>query len=368
VDLAATAASRLRIDVAGRFEHYSDFGDAVVGKLATRWDFNPEFAVRGTVSNGFRAPTLAEEFYSSTTVTPVTAFVQLPPNSPGGKLLGLGTGLQPEKSINYSVGLVFNPLPLMSMSLDLYQIAVTNRIVGSGQLIGSAHGVVISPAVNAAIAANGNQLDPDVLALGETGVNVFTNGIDTRTRGGDFTLDFPMDHSFGHVNYSIGATYNDTVITGIRSTPAELGSAPLFDATALSDLTTASPRYAVNLGILWTAGNASVNLLEKIYGPAAEYENHDSDNPTGRLEYFRTNIPVTPITDLDLSYQFRQHLKLTIGATNLFNRHPPMLNPTLLAHYNSFVYGDNQGVQQYPAFSPFGINGGFYYAKFLVTL
>ena len=368
VDFAATLASRLRLDFAGRFEHYSDFGDATVGKLAGRWDFNPQFAVRGTVSNGFRAPTLAEEFYSSTTVTPVTAFVQLPPNSAGGKLLGLGTGLQPEKSVDYSAGFVFRPLPLMGMTLDLYQITVTNRIVGSGQLIGSTHGMVISPAVNAAITANGNQLDPDVLALGESGVNVFTNGIDTRTRGADFTFNFPVDHIFGHVTYSIGAAYNDTVITNIRSTPTPLGSVPLFDATALSDLTTASPRYVINLGMLWTAGNASINLLEKLYGPSAEFENDDSDNPTGHIEYFRTSIPVTPITDLDFSYQFKQHLKFTVGATNLFNDYPPTLNRTLLSHYNNFVYGDNQGVQQYPAFSPFGINGGFYYARFVYTL
>jgi len=301
-------------------------------------------------------------------VTPVTALVQLPPNSAGGKLLGLGTGLQPEQSVNYSVGLVVRPIPPMSLTLDLYQINVTNRIVGSGQLIGSAHGVVISPAVNAAITANGNQLDPDVLAFGESGVNVFTNGINTRTRGGDFTFEFPVDHVFGHVNYSIGATYNDTVITGFRSTPAELGSAPLFDATAFSDLTTANPRYVVNLGMLWTAGNASINFLEKIYGPSAEFENDNSDNPAGRIQYFRTDIPVTAITDIDFSYQFRKHLKFTLGATNLFNHYPPTLDRTLLAHYNDFVYGDNQGVQQYPAFSPFGINGGFYYAKVLCTL
>ena len=368
MDFAATLAHRLRVDVAGRFEHYSDFGNAAVGKLAARWDFNPEFAVRGTVSNGFRAPTLAEEFYSSTTVTPVTALVQLPPNSAGGKLLGLGTGLQPEKSVNYCVGVVWRPFPLLSMTLDAYQINVTNRIVGSGQLIGSAHGIVISPAVNAAITANGNQLDPDVLAVGETGVNVFTNGINTRTRGGDFTLDFPVDHPFGHVNYSIGATFNDTAITSFRSTPAELGSAPLFDATTFSDLTTANPRYVVNLGMLWTAGDASINLLEKIYGPSAEFENDDSDNPAGRIQYFRTGIPVTAITDIDFSYQFRKHLRVSIGATNLFNHYPPTLNHSLLAHYNDFLYGDNQGVQQYPAFSPFGINGGFYYAKFLYAL
>ena len=88
-------SSNLRVDAAARYEHYSDFGSATLGKLTARYDFTPEFAVRGTASNGFRAPTLAEEYYSATNVTSNTATVQLPPNSPGGKLLGLGNGLQP---------------------------------------------------------------------------------------------------------------------------------------------------------------------------------------------------------------------------------------------------------------------------------
>jgi iron complex outermembrane receptor protein len=202
-----------------------------------------------------------------------------------------------------------------------------------------------------------------VVAHGETGVTLFTNGIDTRTRGGDFTLSFPVDYALGHVTYSIGATYNDTVITRIRPTPAQLGTAPLFDPEALSDLTTANPRYVADFGVLWTFGKASANLLEKIYGPAAEYENDDSDNPTGHLEYYRTNIPMTPITDLSVSYQFIDHLRLTAGASNLFNRYPPHLNGTLLSHYDSFKYGDNQGVQWYPQFAPYGIDGGFYYVR-----
>jgi iron complex outermembrane receptor protein len=119
--------------------------------------------------------------------------------------------------------------------------------------------------------------------------------------------------------------------------------------------------------VLWSLGKASVNLLEKVYGPSAEYENDDSDNPTGHLEYFRTNIPVTPVTNLGASYQFLGHFRVTAGASNLFNRYPPHLNGTLLSHYDNFKYGDNQGVQWRPQFSPFGIDGGFYYVRGTVT-
>ena len=79
----------MQLDVAGRVEHYTDFGDTQIGKITARYDFNPQWAVRGTISTGFRAPTLAEEFYNAVNVSPTSATVQLPANSAAAKLLGL---------------------------------------------------------------------------------------------------------------------------------------------------------------------------------------------------------------------------------------------------------------------------------------
>jgi iron complex outermembrane receptor protein len=132
LDVATQPITGLRVDGAVRFEHYSDFGNATVGKLTARYDFTPEFALRGTVNNGFRAPTLAEEFYSSTNVGPTTAYIQLPPDSAAAAAAGLQK-LQPEKSLNYSFGAVWRPIEHMNATLDVYQIRITNRIVGSGQ-------------------------------------------------------------------------------------------------------------------------------------------------------------------------------------------------------------------------------------------
>lgn len=124
--------------------------------------------------------------------------------------------------------------------------------------------------------------------------------------------------------------------------------------------------------------------MEKIYGPSSDYESDDGDNGNGGpfpacvprgglficpggLDYFKNTIPVTPITNLDLSYQLSSNINLSVGALNLFNRYPPKLNSTPLAHESNFYYGDSNNVIQYPIFSPFGINGGFYYAKVGVT-
>ena len=365
VDLALRPVSALHLDAAARYEHYSDFGSATIGKLTGRYDLTHRVALRATVSSGFRAPTLAEEYYSSTNVTPTSAFVQLPPNSSGGRLLGLGSGLRPEHSMQFSVGVVWRPTSRVIGTLDVYRINITNRIVATGNLYGTVNGVAqpAAAAINAAISANGNQLDPSVLATGSTGVTVFANGIDTRTQGADLTFQIPMDYRFGHVDWTIGANYNQTSITRVPATPTGLTGSTLYDATALSDLSTASPRYVVNLGGLWRLHKLSVDLTEQIYGPSSEWESDDGDNPANVPTYFKSTIQVTPLTNLDVGYRLWRNLSVHLGAINLFNRYPNRYNATLLAHYNSFQYGDTLGVFQYPMFSPFGINGGYYYIR-----
>ena len=384
IDLATQPIAGLRVDGAARFEHYSDFGHATVGKLTARYDFAPEFAIRGTISNGFRAPTLAEEFYSSTNVGPSTAYIQLPPDSPAAAAAGLKP-LQPEKSINYSFGIVWRPIPHMSTTLDLYQIGITNRIAGSGTISGQLNGTAQPgfDAINAAILtySHGQSvIDPDVLKSGpgggSYGIEIFANGIDTVTRGADLVFDFPFDYSFGQINWSVGATYSETTITKQGTTPVPLQPNSLYDATAYSELTTASPRYVINLGALITIGKFSANLVEKIYGKSADYENDDGDNGPpdtcpaagggtkvcdGSAAYYKTVIGVTAITNLDLGYQFTDHVKFSMGATNLFNRFPNKINSTILNR--EIAAGDNAAVTQYPIFSPYGVNGGFYYVK-----
>jgi iron complex outermembrane recepter protein len=369
IDLATQPIEGLRVDGAARFEHYSDFGDATIGKLTARYDFTPQFALRGTINNGFRAPTLAEEYYSSTNVGPTTAYIQLPPDSPAAAALGV-TPLQPEKSMNYSLGMVWRPIPHMTTTLDLYQITITNRIWGSGQLAGAINGVPTAQpgatSINNAIAiysGGSDVIDPDVLATGSYGVSVFANGIDTQTRGADLVFDFPFDYNWAQVDWSITGTYNRTTITKQATTPAGLQPNVLYDVEAYSQLTTATPQYVINFGALIRIEKLTVNLVEKIYGPSSDYENDDGDNPSGNFQYYQDRISTTAITNLDIAYGFTDHLTGSIGAQNLFNKYPNKLNASILGHENAA--SDNAAVTQYPLYSPFGINGGFYYAKFV---
>jgi iron complex outermembrane recepter protein len=221
--------------------------------------------------------------------------------------------------------------------------------------------------VNNAIAANGSA--SAVAGAAFTGVKVFTNGFDTRTRGADLTFDFPAEYTWGKVDWSVGATYNSTLVTRVPGTPASvvggIHNQSFFTPDIISDLETASPKFVLNLGGLWTYDKLSVNLREIIYGASAEQGSDYGITNGVSTVYYKTTIGVSPITNLDLGYQATQHLKLGIGAINLFNRYPNGMNSTLLG-----LFDKNQffaGVEKYPDFSAYGTNGGFYYIKATYT-
>ncbi len=363
-DVAVSPQEAWKVDVAARYEHFTDFGDTFVAKLTSRYDFSPELAIRGTASTGFRAPTLAEEYYSATNVSPTSAFVQLPPNSAAAALVGVN-GLDPEKSRNFSVGFVAHPGAGITAALDLYQISIRDRVVGSGSLFGSG-GDVNLPAVLAAIKANGNVLDPTVT---QTGINIFTNGLNTRTRGAELVLTASSDFAdYGSVQWSLTGNYTKTKVTKIQANPPQLSGVSLFDLTSIDNLETTAPKYRIVGGGLWTWGDLSVNLKETLYGPSHRHDSRTGCSlTTGATSptCFDNRIKAQLITDLEISYKVFDTVKLTIGANNLFNEFPDKLNPL---YRNTFLTGNANGyVTQYPTFSNFGINGGYYYGKISYT-
>ena len=222
IDLALAPIEALQIDVAGRAEHYTDFGDAQIGKITARYDFTPQWAIRGTISTGFRAPTLAEEFYTTVNVSPTSATLQLPADSAAANILGL-TNLKPEISTSYSAGIVAHPLDDLSVTVDAYSIAIGNRIVPSSTVY-SKGGTPLAPTlVNAAIAKDGVILDPTAT---QVGASAFLNGISTLTQGVDLTASYPTDFGdYGLVDWTLGANYNTTAISRLAPTPTVITNA-----------------------------------------------------------------------------------------------------------------------------------------------
>jgi iron complex outermembrane receptor protein len=374
VDFVIEPLEKLRLSVAGRYEDYSDFGDTTVGKFSARYELTDSLALRGTFSTGFRAPTLAEAFYSATNVGPETAFVQMPPNAPATSILGLGAGLQPEKSTNYSLGFVFRPDSNLALTVDLYEVEVRNRIAATSTFYGTIDGVLYSQVIVDAIIANGNVLDPAVTAEGDTGINLFTNGVTTRTRGVDLSFSYGMELGSANVDLTAAATYTDTEVTDVRATPPEFGTAqPLFDQVALGDLTETAPKYLVNLGARFEWSRVSLSVHELVYGKSSQWENDggaaiayygeapDGDPNEDGLTFFRTEVGVTPITNIELTFKALDKLDFTVGATNVFDEMPNKRNGVLREAELGTV--SNSYVTQYPSFSPFGINGAYYYGK-----
>ena len=343
VDAMFTPLHGLRLDVAGRLEHYSDFGWAPAGKLSVRYDIDPAFALQAAIGNGFRAPSLPEEYYSATNVSPDAAQVQLPPDSAAARLMGFDP-LRPEKSVDVSAGAIFRPAGGPSLSVEAYQIRVNDRVVGSG-LPGAAN----SPLAYAAIAAHGAVVDPTVSFVG---IGLFTNAMDTRTRGLDVLLDYASDLGrAGRIRWRLAASYAVTSIISIRDPPPALAGTPLFTPGDISYLTTASPGGKVLLDMLYTRGRWSLNLRERVYGSTSARFTPDGVN------YYRNTVGAAAITDLEIGLRLAPRMELRIGADNLFNvtAPPVVLTPSGGLTDGSYVYGAPLTI------SPYGINGGAYY-------
>lgn len=356
VDISVNPIEMWKIDGALRWEDYSDFGTKWTWKVTTRLDLSEQFALRGTVATGFRAPSLLESYYSATNVGPTTAFVQLPPNSAAAKLLGY-KDLAPEKSTSFSIGTVIRPIDKLNITIDAYQVKVKNRIVGTGSIFGLVGGV-LQPSngqytgqdVLNAIAAHGNVLDPTVLAGGDVGVTLFTNGADTRTRGVDLTASYPTAIGDGTITWSLSANYNKTKITKLKLSDA------FFAADSRSIIENASPKYKVIAGALLDVGPFSVNLRETFFGKASQVVLYNGTTPT-------VKVGAAAITDLEATYKLTDAISFSAGANNLFNK-----KADTVPNGPDGLPIDGGAVLDAPVtFSPYGINGGYYYGRINVA-
>lgn len=358
VDIIAFPLPQLQIDVAGRYEHYTDFGNAPVGKVTARYDLTPWLAIRGTAATGFRAPTLAEEYYSATNVSPTSAIVQLPPNSAAAALLGVKP-LQPERSTDYSAGALAHLADNFTMSLDGYSISIRNRIAATGTLAGYVNGVDVNPAVNAAIAAHGNVLDPSVTCCGTTGVSIFVNGLSTNTKGADFTANYRSDfEEYGQVVWTLAANWTQTVITYHQISTPQLAGTNFFSAASLETLTHGAPWEKITVGANWIIDRWRVHVQERLYGPTASLV-----SPTGVAPFYKNEVPFSFITDLDISYLLTDQLTLTAGANNLFNRIPPLVPNVAAGGHDGQLVPDTGNVYNVPLGSAYGRAGGLYYLR-----
>jgi len=337
-DVEGQVTEKFQAGVAVRSEHYSDFGDTTNGKLSLRYDFTPQLAARATASTGYRAPSLVQSGMSSFSVQ----VVEQPPgsghyvevqqrtlraDSPEARLLG-GTALKPEESTNYSLGLVWRPLPNASVTADAYRININNRITLSDQLPAS----VVSPIFAGTPYANIQS------------AAFYTNVADTRTDGIELTGNYQFDlQQWGRLNLSSGFSKNRTQITALHDVGNIQGS-QIVGRTTQGLIEDGTPDSKLTLSANWLYDNWGVTIAQRRYG---EWKSLNASNPT--LD--QTFSPQW-VTDLDLSYTFNKAVKVSLGAINLFNTYPDKAAGAQL-----------YGVPKYSITSPEGAQGAFYYTS-----
>ncbi len=341
LDLATNLLPHWQVDLAGRHEHYTDFGSTTSGKLSTRYDFDPRFALRATVTNGFRAPSLAQEFYAALGVSPTGASGQIAAGSPAAKALGAGT-LQAEKSLSFSLGAVTEPVDGLHATVDGYYIRITNRIVDGGSYSGV-------QAINA-LEQNGVSFPPGIVPADVTAV-FFSNGADTKTYGVDVTADYRSDFGrAGTIDWDAAVNYNRTLLTRIGR---DGNGNPLLDAQQAAFLTSDSPQSKVILGGTWKERALLASLHEIRYGKTVALDQYYSGPNAFSISTFYESVNEPRyVTNLELGYAWTG-FQWTLGANNLFNEYPkqlPLINRYL-------------GAAKYDSFTGLGINGGYYYTR-----
>jgi iron complex outermembrane receptor protein len=325
------------IDVAERFENYDDFGFVATEKFATLYKLTDNFNLRGSVSTGFRAPSLQQQDFSNTNTTigagGVLEYQKTVPNySDVARAAGIPK-LTPETSVNYSLGFTWKPLPNLTATVDGYQIDIKNRIVYSGTYSEGdpTFGNVNTPGtLNNLLAANSIQE-----------AAFFTNAVNTTNRGVDIVLDYRKHWLKQHFNATLAGNIQDVIINQINVPTAFKGSAS-DSANFFSDreqyfLKYAAPKAKFNLNLEYGFNKWSFGTRFTYFGTVKElgfgevsapagsadpfFPYVELDNGSGAVpEIFVFNPKIT--TDIYASYKFKQGVALDLGIDNLFNVHP----------------------------------------------
>lgn len=344
IDLEAKPIDGLTIGAAVRGEHYSDFGETATGKLSARYAITPWFAIRGTASTGFRAPSLQQQNFTSTaSVLSSGTIVEtglFPSTSAVGTALG-GKPLRPEKSRNLSAGIVLKSGGF-DLSVDAYQIKLRDQIALSENLSGA---IVIQ-----------RLRDEGITSV--TAGRYFLNGIRSTTKGIDVVAHYRVaTGSVGTFDLTAAANFNDIKVTGAPA-PATITSTtgsttlPIFSRQRIISFEQGTPRTKVVGTVDWSIGDLGVTARGSYYGDVTQPSSNgfaEDDIHTGKKTIF----------DLEARYQILKNVNLAVGANNVFDTYPDFV-PLVSSRGTTL---NSTGLVGFPYYSPFGFNGRYLYAR-----
>jgi iron complex outermembrane receptor protein len=350
VDLEGDLIPRLLGDVAARYEHYSDFGSKLTGKLALRFQPTQRLTLRSAVSTGFRAPSLNQSFYSSVvtnfqadpaTGNPVPFEIGIfPVNSREARALG-ARPLKPESSRNFSAGFAATPVENLTFTSDFFYIAIDDRITITGFLGDGTDSV-------SRILAN--------IGSRATTAQFFTNAIDTRTRGLDLTGDYTVETLGGTAGLSAVFNFTRTTIPNEDNIPLppELQGTGVtlvnkYDEGGLLAITKERPAWRSTVTGRYARGAWNGMARYAYYGKYTSalysYSGADVQNYRGKS-----------LVDAEIGFTPARGFKLSVGGRNLFDVYPDRMS-------------ENNGfdIFPWPPASPFGYNGRFVYTRLELT-
>lgn len=345
LDLEAQIVSKLLLGIAGRVEHYNDFGSTTDGKVTARFEPIPGFAIRGAIATGFKAPSLGQEFFSATSTNFINGIPfenrTFPVTSDVARALG-ARELTAEQSENYSFGLALNPVKNLAITADYYQILIDDRIVFSGNF--NQQQVVDFLA---------SQGFPNI-----AGARYFTNAIDTRTLGVDIVANygFAMGTS-STVRLTGGYNYNVNRVLRVAPTPPALSAfqETLFDRVERARIEVGQPKDNIYLSSVFSYNDLGLTLRAQRFGEVTSF-----GTPTnGSLDQ---TFSAKWVADAAVSYTFAGRFTATAGVDNIFDVYPDPNNQG-----NATTAGNNNfGIFPYNGISPWGFNGAFYYGRLTV--
>ncbi|BAP29715.1 ferric enterobactin receptor [Chryseobacterium sp. StRB126] len=300
LDTELDITEKWMISVAGRFENYNDFGSTLNGKFATRYAITPQFAFRGSVSTGFRAPSLAQKYYSQQ----FTNFqggqlvtIQLASNdSDLASNLGIDQ-LKQETSVNGSAGFTFNT-GKFTATVDGYYISVKNRIVLTGYF---------------PKAELPSELQTQYPYIDQ--VQFFANAIDTRTKGIDVILSYSESLGSGKLTATLAVNYNDMEITKVNTSPKLQGKEDVYlSARERAFILASAPKTKINLNLNYKIKKFNANLQLVRFDKVTLIGYDDAEQVY--------NPKIT--TDVSFGYEISNNLNFTLGSKNIFNRYPTL--------------------------------------------
>ncbi|HAT32899.1 MAG TPA: TonB-dependent receptor, partial [Janthinobacterium sp.] len=329
LNLEAELSKKLSGALALRHERYSDFGDTTSAKASSRYAFSDALSLRGTASSGFRAPSLAQQFYTITTtnfavINGANTAIEtgtFAVGNPAAQALG-AQALKAEKARNLSLGLEWQPSHNFSATVDAYRIDIDKRILLSANLI-------LPDALKQTLAAQGYPVGA---------ARYFTNAIDTRTTGVDVVGTYRVDLSDkDRLDFTLAYNHNRTGVTNVAPNPSVLTQYTLLlvDRQTINRTTVGSPKDKFSLATDYAVGNWNAHLVATRYGSFTVPQNDASLDQVYDPQW---------VLDLSGSVRVGKNWKLTTGIDNVSNRYPDQI--TTLGNLNL------NGINLYSGFAP----------------